>query len=370
MRGVVSPESAPRIVCQVNPIVLVGVVSALAATVAIGALVRPALASAQTGRIAWPALAATAAAAVVIIALGRLLGLESLEFLIGIALFALPVLLLLEAAAIASGADMFARWLLMLSWGIVVLPVSALVPLALTRGCLAPSCGFEDFGAGLPLTVSAAAFVLLARLPSGVHERAPLDRASGRRILIAGLLFWVAAAVWLAHLEGTIDEFTPRILLSAVVGPLAGAVGWLVVDLLRDTRVTTGRSLALGLVAGMVAALPGAVTVAVPWSIIVGLLAGALSSLVYSLPRMRASGLAARWAVTILVAAAVGFVAPPISGETIGVIFAAQAVVLVVPLLMFSGVALFSVAVSAPVWVLVRRHAARERIPEGIVVDE
>ncbi|MGN6501662.1 MAG: hypothetical protein ACTHKX_02015 [Pseudolysinimonas sp.] len=346
-----------------NAIVFAGVAAAVAATVAVGALVRPALA----GRIAWPALAATAAAAVVVIGLGRALALGSWEFLIGITVFTLPVLLLLEAASFASGADGFARWTLMLGWGVVVFPATALVPFALTSGCFAPDCGFEDFGAGLPLTVSAAAYVLLARVPAGVHERAPRDRASGRRVVLAGLLFWIATAVWLAHLEGVVDEFIPRILMAAVVGPVAGAVGWLLVDVLRDTRVSVGRSLALGLVAGMVGALPGAVSIAVPWSVIVGLLAGGLAALFYSLPRMRRAGLASRWGVSIVSAAAVGFLAPPVSGDTIGLIFAARASVLVVPVLMLLGVTAFSLLVSAPVWALVARHAARERIPEGIV---
>jgi Amt family ammonium transporter len=346
-----------------NPIVFVGVGAALVAAFAVGVLVRPVLA----GRMAWPALAATIATAVVTVGVGRGLGLAPLEFLIGIAVFALPVLLLLEAAAAASGADAFARWLLMLVWGLVVFPAAALIPLALTAGCFALDCGFEDFGAGLPLVVSAAAYVVLARVPAGVHERARLDRASGRRAVGAGFLFWGAAAVWLASLEGTVDEFTPPILISAAVIPVAGAIGWLVVDLLRDTRVTTARSLSLGLVAGMVATLPGAVSVAVPWSLIVGLLAGGLAALVYSWRASLSVGLATRWAVTLLVAAAVGFLAPPISGETVGLIFAARAAVLVTPVLIFLGVVAFSIAVSAPVWLLVRRHAARERIPESIL---
>jgi len=346
-----------------NPIVLPGAIAAVVATVAIGVL-GTALSAAG---IAWPALVATAAAATVVLALGLGFRLGTLDFLLGVAFFALPVLLLLEAAAIASGADTFARWLLMLGWGVIVFPGALLVPLALTAGCLAPECGFEDFGAGLALTVSPAAYVLLSHLPVGVRERAPLDRASSRRILTAGLLFWAAAAVWLAHLEGTVDEFTPRIFLSAIVVPLAGSVGWLIVDVLRDTRVTTARSLGLGVVAGMVAVLPGAVSVALPWSVVAGVLAGGLAALVYSLPRLRSLGFAPRWGATILVAAAAGFLAPPVSGDTIGLIFAARAAVLVVPALMFLGVGGFAALVSAPVWALVRRHAARERIPEGIV---
>ncbi len=62
--------------------------------------------------------------------------------------------------------------------------------------------------------------------------------------------------------------------------------------------------------------------------------------------------------------------APAVSGDTVGLIFSARAAVLTVPMLVLVAVAMFSVAVSAPVWVLVRRHAARERIPTQILVDE
>lgn len=347
-------------------VVAVGVTAALLAAAATFVLVRPILA----GRMAWPALGAWVATAGVTIASGIALGLASPAFLIGAVAFALPVLVLLEAAAVVSGADALARWVLMLCWGVVVFPVSALVPLALTAGCLAPDCGFEDFGAGLPLVVSSSAFVLLAWLPAGVHERAPLDRRSGRRAIVAGMVLWVAAVVWLAHLEGTVDEFTPRILLAAVAGPAAGAVGWLVVDVLRNTRRSAGRSLVLGLVAGMAATLPGAVSVGMPWLPMVGLLAGALASLLYSLRGMQGSSLAVRWGLAVLAAAAVGFLAPPVSGDTVGMIFAARASVLSAPVLAFAGVAAFSLAVSAPVWILVRRHAVRERIPVQILADE
>lgn len=349
-----------------NPIVVVGIAAALVAAAAVGVLVRPVLA----GRMAWPALVAAAATAMVTIVAGWVLHAATLEFLVGIAAFALPVLLLLEAAAIASGADAFARWLLMLAWGVVVFPVSALVPLVLTSGCLAPDCGFEDFGAGLPLLISSSAFVLLARLPVGVREHVDFDRPSNRRAVFAGFVAWLAGALWLVHLEGTVDEFTPRILIACLVGPAAGAIGWLVVDVLRNTRRSTGRSVMLGLVAGMVATLPGAVSVGLPWSAVVGVLAGGMAALLYSLSAVRRAGFAARWGVTVLVAAVIGFLAPPISGDTLGVIFSARAAVLAAPVFAVVAVVAFSIAVSAPVWLLERRHAARERIPRRILVDE
>jgi hypothetical protein len=41
-----------------------------------------------------------------------------------------------------------------------------------------------------------------------------------------------------------------------------------------------------------------------------------------------------------------------------------------VPVLVVVAVSTFSVVVSAPVWVLVRRHATRERIPAQIMQAE
>jgi hypothetical protein len=349
-----------------NPIVVVGVPASLLATGAILVLVRPVLGS----RMPWAALAVMSATAVLTVAVGGLLGAASLEFLIGVSVFTLPVLVLLEAAAIASGADRFARWLVMIVWGLVVFPAALLVPLIATADCLAPECGFEDFGAALPLVVSSSAFVLLAWLPAGVHERSETARPSRRRALAAAAMLWCAMIAWLVHLEGMIDSYSPRIALAAVVVPVASAIGWLGVDRLRNVSRPAGRSLVLGLAVGMVVALPGAVSVGVPWSPIAGLFAGAAGALVFSLSERDVAGLAARWGMTVLTAISVGFVAPAVSGDTVGLIFAARAAVLTAPLLVLVAVATFSVAVSAPVWVLVRRHATRERIPEQILVDE
>ncbi len=349
-----------------NPIVVVGVLASVVAAGAITVLVRPVLGS----RMPWRALAVAAAAAVLTVAVGRLLGAASLDFLIGVSAFTLPVLVLLEAAAIASGADRFARWLVMLVWAMVVFPPTLLVPLLVTRECLAPECGFEDFGGALPLVVSSSAFLLLAWLPAGVRERLEPDRPSSRRAAVATVLLWLAMIAWLVHLEGMIDDYTPRIALAALVVPVASAVGWLLVDRLRNVTRSVGRSAVLGLAVGMVVAIPGAVSVGMPWSPIAGALAGAAGAVVFSVSERDVAGIATRWGMTVLVAIAVGFLAPAVWGDTAGLIFAARAAVLTVPVLMLVGVAAFSVAVSAPVWVFVRRHAARERIPAQILVDE
>ena len=83
-------------------------------------------------------------------------------------------------------------------------------------------------------------------------------------------MLWLGFAVWLAHLEGAIDQYVPRILLAAVLSPIAGAIAWLAVDGLRAMGQHPGRSLAFGLLAGMVAIMPGAVTVSFPWVLLVG----------------------------------------------------------------------------------------------------
>jgi Amt family ammonium transporter len=348
-----------------NALVLVGPAAAALATVALFVLVRPIM----NGRMVWPALGAAAVGALLTIGLGTVFDVADPEYLIGISAFAVPVLVLLEAAAIGSGADHAGRWILLLAWGAIVFPLAALVPLWLTAACAGTDCELEDFGGALPLLVSSCAFVLLAWLPAGVVERPVPDPHSHGRSVLALLLLWVAMVIWLVQLEGVIDVFTPRILIAAVLGPVAGGVGWLLADRLRDVKRPVIRSLVLGVVAGLVATMPGAVTVVFPWNLGVGALAGALGSLAYSSRWASSAGLATRWGLVLLVAAAIGFLAPPISGDTVGILFSAHLDVLSVPVVSFIGVALLSVVVSAPAWVLLRRHASRELIPAAMRSD-
>lgn len=321
------------------------------ATLAIFQLVRPVIG----GRMIWPALAGAVLTTLVTSALGLLSGAARLDYLLGLSAFALPVLVLLEAAAIGSGADRLARWVLMLAWGLVVFPGAALIPLVLTAPCRFTGCGFEDFGGALPLFVSAAAYVVLAWAPA-TGGAPPQVRGSEA---IAGVLgFWIAFVVWLASLEAAVDEFIPRILFAAVVGPAAGALGWLLVDTLKATGRVVTRSLGYGFLAGIAATASGAVEVRFPWSLVVGALAGIIGALIHASRPLVAGGTAPRWGLTLLGATAVGFLAPPISGDTIGIVFSAQVGVLATPLMAFVGVALGAALISAPVWVLLRRRQA------------
>lgn len=319
------------------------------ATLAIFQLVRPVIG----GRMIWPAIVAAVFTTLVTSSVGLISGAARLDYLLGLSAFALPVLVLLEAAAIGSGADRLARWVLMLCWGLVVFPGAALIPLLVTEPCRFTGCGFEDFGGALPLFVSASAYVVLAWSPA-ISTSAAQVRGSEA---IAGVLgFWVAFVLWLASLEAALDEFIPRILLAAVVGPAAGALGWVLVDTLKATGRAPTRSLGFGFLAGIAATASGAVEVRFPWSLVVGVLAGIVGALIHSSRPLAAGGIAPRWGLTLLGATAVGFLAPPISGDTIGIVFNAQVGVLATPLLAFVGVALGAALVSAPVWVLLRRR--------------
>ena len=322
------------------------------ATLAIAQLVRPVIA----GRMVWPAIAAAVLTTLVTSAVGILTGAARLDYLLGISAFALPVLVLLEAAAIGSGADRLSRWVLMLTWGLVVFPGAAVIPLAITEPCRLTGCGFVDFGGALPLFVSAAAYVLLAWSPPGAL---PYPQVGGTEAIAGVLGFWVTFALWLTSLEAAIDPYVPRILLAGVVGPAAGALGWLLVDRLKATGRAVPRSLGFGFLAGIAATASGAVIVSFPWSVVVGALAGIVGGLIHSSRPLAAGGTAPRWGLTLLGATAVGFLAPPVSGDTIGILFSAQVGVLATPLLAFVGVAVGAALVSAPVWVLVRRRQAR-----------
>lgn len=319
------------------------------ATLAVFQLVRPVIG----GRMIWPALGAAALTTLVTCLVGTLAGVARLDYLLGLSAFTLPVLVMLEAAAIGSGADRLARWVLMLAWGVVVFPGAALLPLALTAPCRFAGCAFVDFGGALPLFVSASAYVLLAWAPRGARA---LPMASGQEALAGVLGFWFAFALWLTSLEAAFDAYLVRILLAGAVGPAAAALGWLVVDRLKAVDRPLTRSLGFGLLAGIAATTSGAVTVSFPWSAVVGALAGMSAALIHAARPLTRAAPAPRWGLTLLGATAVGFLAPPVWGDTIGVLFSAQVGILAAPLMAFVGVTVGSALVSAPVWVLLRRR--------------
>lgn len=345
-------------------IVLLALAAGALATIAVLVLVRPVLG----GRMVWPALGAALVAGTLTTTLGVLTGAGSIVFLLSLSAFTPPVLVLLEAVAILAGADRTARWVLMLAWGAVVFPAATIAPLLVTRDCASPDCRFEDFGGALPLFLSASVFVVLAWVPPAGTRAA--DEVRGGAAGAAILAFWAAFTIWLASLEGAVDEYIPRILLAAGVGPAAAAVGWLLVDTLRGVGRSPARSLGFGLFAGIAATASGAVAVSFPWNGIVGLLAGMAAAGAHGARGMRAAGVATRWGTTMLTATAVGFLAPPFWGDTVGVLFSAQVGVLSTPLAAFGGVGIASLLISVPAWVLLRRRTDPDAGPTPVTAPD
>ena len=338
------------------PVLLV--VSALAGVVmasAVAWMVRPP----DRREVILRGAVATLLAIVVTTSAGAITDAEEISFLIAISFGAAPIAILLGAAAgeAAPGRRSVAR-LLVWTWSGVVFPVCVVVPSLLYRSCAAPECRVEDFGGGLALLVSSSASVLLA-------WRAHSE-AEGRRWARFGLpvaVLWVGAAAWLVSLEGAIDSYSARILLAAVLAPLAGGIAWLVVDVLRQSGRHPLRSYADGVVAGLVAIIPGAASVSFPWSLVVGALAGAAAALVFGAKRMRSAGRAGHWAIVALTATAIGYLAPAISGDTIGFMFSGRLAAFVPPLATFLAVAAFGVVMSTPAWSLARRGSTGRGSP-------
>ena len=324
-------------------------VSALACAVMTAGLVRmlrPPRRSAAVVR----ALAAAAVAAAVVVPLGAVTGAETTSYLLASAFAAGPVSVLLGGAAqeVAPGRGGVA-WALVLTWAGIVFPVASVVPPLVLAGCDASECRAEDFGGALALLVTSAAAVLPAwRAPSsGVRE-------GWARFALPALVVWLAAVVWLASLEGVIDAYTPRILLAAVVAPAGGAAGWLLVDVLKGTPRHPVRSAADGALAGLVAIVPGVAGISFPWSLVVGVLAGAAAAVVYGSRRLSSGGRAGHWALVVLASTAIGYLAPAITGDTIGFVFTGRIAALLPPVAAFASAAALGLVLSVPSWLLAR----------------
>lgn len=301
-------------------------------------------------RRAWPGLLGLAVVCgAELVVLGIATGAAGTPYLLDVAGGAAAALVLLLAAGDAAGAGPRSRWLVPGAWGVVVLPAAALVPLLATAGCAGTPCELQDFGATVPLVLSPAAFALLAVLVPRAR-RGALPELGARRSLVLALVLWVAFVVWIAAMEGAVDAYTPTLLVAGVVGPAVAAVLWLLVDRVRRSSRPVARSIALGAMAGVVCTMAGAATVVVPWSLAVAALGGAIAAAVAR--RRIASVPRAGWVV--VAAALVGLLAPVVSGDAIGILFTAQFDAVPVPLEVGGAAALFSAAVSLPVWLVVR----------------
>lgn len=311
-----------------------------------------------------PAVSAAAGGGVLVIGLGAATRLESTSYLVGLAALALAVTFAIDAAALSTRVDRAGRAGLLLGWTLVVFPAAALVPVAVARACGSPDCRITDFGGSLPLFVSAAAYLALAWVvPAGGDGIGRFGvRRIGTRRFGAGLAAVVVGfAGWLVHLEGAIDAYTARILFGVAVAVAGGLTGWITVDALRGAPPRPRVAATGGVVAGLVAIAPGAVAIQFPWTAVVALVAGVAASLTWSARGLRDAGTVGRAALTALSAAAVGLLAPPIVGETVGILFSARIGAVPAPAAGLIGVAAIALLAGAPIWLSARSRALRGR---------
>jgi Amt family ammonium transporter len=326
----------------------VGVLAALGVALAI-VLVLPSL-----HRSGWRLLVLAAICGGEVVVLGLVTGAAAAPYLVDVAAAGAVVLELLLAAATAAGAGPRARWLVPVVWGAVVLPVTALAPLIVTKGCAGTSCELLDFGATVPLALAPAAFLLLAVvIPRRARRPLPAPGTAGS--LVLGGASWLGFVAWIAAMEGIVDAYTPVLLIAGAVGPGVGALTWLVADRLRRSARPPARSVALGVLTGAVAATAGAALVRAPWSVAVAVLATLVAAMVVG----RAGGSVSRHAWAVLGAAVVGLLAPAISGESVGILFTADLDVVPVPLIAGAACAGAAVLTSLPVWLVIRIGVSR-----------
>lgn len=295
---------------------LVTAVGIAAGAVAAGAAVRQLR---MPARRALTAAAIAVAAGLVLTVAGLRTEVADAPYLLDLAAFAAPVvaaLVALTGSAVAAAV-----------WGLVVLPIAAIAPLALTAGCAGTGCALQDFGGSLPLVVSSAGFLIAV----GVRVSPPAPR------LLPSVVIAAAGVVWIATMEGAIDAYLPRLILTGAIVPIAAALAWTVVDAL--SRRASRRSPVLGLLAGVVAMIPGAAVLGWPWAIVLGAVAGAAGSAVAG--RWRRSP---RLAPAALVVGLVGLVAPALVGDEVGIIITADAVTVGVALALAAGVIVLGVA--------------------------
>lgn len=278
-------------------------------------------------------------------ALGALAGYQDLSFLVGASSASAAVLVPLLGIARAAGMhgrDYVAVGAL---WSAVVLPPSLVAPLVVVDA-VGDGGGLQDFGGALGLVVSAAAYVLALSAPAVAADPVGPARASTPLRVLSVAVFWVVFAVWLTSLEGAVDTFTPRIALAAVLAPLGGGIGWLLVDRLKAVDEPTRRSVRYGVLAGAAAILSCVVAVPLVAAPFVGVVAGCVGAMVHAMPRVRAARVAIRSGVTALAAGGTGLLASAVIGEDAGFVADANVQTFTAHLLAFAAVCAWALGVA------------------------
>jgi Amt family ammonium transporter len=250
-------------------------------------------------------------------------------------------------------------------WVIVVFTPIAIVDFFPTAVGLSPTAGPLDVGGALPVHVavgSAALVVLLYGRNLGSVSRAHHRPRSWTLVLVT-LILWAGWAIGLVGLELAADDAAARILINAIVGPLVGAAGWLVVERIRQ-RATTVHGAAAGLLCGLVAITAGSAYLTPLWAGIISAFA-AIGAAQFTITQTEVTRRNAWIFVGAhLIAGGLGLILLGMFASDFGFIFVGQLTTLVVEIVSVLVVAAWAGGVSLALWPLIDRLTRRARLAE------
>jgi len=210
-----------------------------------------------------------------------------------------------------------------------------------------------DHGGALPMSVAVGAGMLAVfvverkSLIRGARHHTPLPL--GIFALLCVVVSWI---VWLMCAEFVIDEVAALIIVNGAVSAVAGAVGWIAVQLITHGQVSL-RSLAGGLVSGLIAVTAGAPLFTPVSAAVAGLVAGAIACS-FTVRRGSPLGNQLRFLVnTHLLGGGIGVISLGILATGSGFLFTGQTTIFQQQLLSVVATASYSFAISSGFWWLI-----------------
>jgi ammonia channel protein AmtB len=242
---------------------------------------------------------------------------------------------------------------------------------------------FEPFGAIAPLRLSpidhGGALVMSVAVGAAmfavlVVERKSLIRGARMSVpvpvgivaLVMVVLSWIG---WLVGAEFAIDDVAAPIIVNGAVSSIAGAVGWVAVQLISHGVISL-RSLAGGLVSGLIAVTAGAPLFTPVSAAVAGLIAGGVAC-VFTVRRGSPLGNQLRFLVnTHLLGGSLGVMSLGILATGSGFLFTGQTAIFQEQLLSVMATASWSFVYSSGCWWLLSKVGRDIRVGRVRVVAE
>jgi Amt family ammonium transporter len=246
-------------------------------------------------------------------------------------------------------------------WTLFVFVPIAVVVLFPTSLGIPVTAGPLDLGGALPVQVavgSGALVVLTLARNWAVEDRSHV-RPRPWLFLASGLVIWAGWLLGFVGLELTVDAVvTPRIVLSSLIAPVFGVLGWLLAERILTARTTPFGAVA-GLLCGLVSVSAGSAYLTPLWAGVTGAIAG-IACGVFVIRRVAKTGRHAWFIVGVhLVAAVVGLLLVGLFGLGTGFIFDGQPALFELQFVSIVGVMVWSGVVSLLLWLGVRQLARR-----------